>query len=195
MQFRDVRVVPSKFAEDLDKSQYLADPVQYVRDTSLYKAKAVVRTLGQADEIQIASEKDMLIICADTVVLGPNKRIYEKPKSREAQLRNLKIFCYECSDPVKVVTAVTIIHWRNKHDHSFHTFHDETDVDFDPEIPESIVEKYVASGDGDGVAGGFKIQGPASVMIRGVQGCYYNVVGLPLNKTFKALLNTALHAT
>jgi septum formation protein len=50
------------------------------------------------------------------------------------------------------------------------------------------IDAYVASGEGIGKAGGYAVQGRAEAFVRGINGSYSNVVGLPLYETL-ALLN------
>lgn len=46
---------------------------------------------------------------------------------------------------------------------------------------------YIATGEYKGKSGGYGIQGPAASFIKGINGCYFSVWGLPLNK-FTSLL-------
>ena len=54
-------------------------------------------------------------------------------------------------------------------------------------LSEREIEAYIATGDYDGKAGAYGIQGAASSLIEGFQGCYWNVVGLPLELTARLL--------
>ena len=62
-----------------------------------------------------------------------------------------------------------------------------TRVAFKVLTPDEIAD-YVASGEGEGKAGGYAIQGRAEAFVRFINGSYSNVVGLPLYETV-ALLN------
>lgn len=53
--------------------------------------------------------------------------------------------------------------------------------------PASILQAYVDSGEGLDRAGGFAIQGRASVLVRSIEGDYNNVVGFPLFSFFAFL--------
>jgi septum formation protein len=44
------------------------------------------------------------------------------------------------------------------------------------------IEEYVLSGEGLGKAGGVSIQERGASFIKGIEGCFYNVVGLPLSR-------------
>jgi septum formation protein len=61
-----------------------------------------------------------------------------------------------------------------------------TRVVFD-EISEEQIAAYVASGEPFDKAGAYGIQGRASVFVKGIEGCYFNVVGLPLHLLAKLL--------
>lgn len=190
MGFPQVTLMKPSFEEDLDKSHY-TDPVDYVRETSYHKALAIVHDLDIAGD---DATRPKLVVCADTVVIDCSGNIYEKPKSKDIQLKNLMKFCYEDEEPLRVVTAVTLVKWRGKNDYTIQeTFHEETKLYCDPKIPQELLEDYVESGEGIQVAGGFKIQGSSGVIIERIDGDYYNVVGLPLNKVFQALHYQCTH--
>lgn len=192
MGITDLKVMKPSFEENLDKSKYENNPIGYVSDTSRCKAEGIAEDLKiQTRGIQ---EKVRLVVCADTVVIDENNIIYEKPKNKDIQLRNLKNFCYNDSfSPLRVVTAVTIIRWNNKEDFEIREpFHEITKIFCDGKIPVELLEEYVESEDGLNVAGGFKIQGMSGMLIKKIDGDYYNVVGLPLNRTFQAIYKESL---
>ncbi len=61
-----------------------------------------------------------------------------------------------------------------------------TQVTFAPLCPEEI-EDYVASGEPFDKAGAYAIQGRAGRFVTRVEGCYFNVVGLPLARLYRIL--------
>ena len=65
----------------------------------------------------------------------------------------------------------------------------ETNVTFQ-RLTEAQMEDYIASGEWQGKAGGYAIQGLASLFIHQIVGSYSNIVGLPLYET-AALLQGA----
>jgi septum formation protein len=50
------------------------------------------------------------------------------------------------------------------------------------EIPPGRIKKYIATGEPFDKAGAYAVQGKASVFIDSIDGCYFNVVGLPVGK-------------
>ena len=59
-------------------------------------------------------------------------------------------------------------------------------------MSEREIDEYVASGEPMDKAGGYAIQGLASKFIERIDGCYFNVVGLPVAMLYRYLRN-ALH--
>ncbi len=49
-------------------------------------------------------------------------------------------------------------------------------------LSDDEVDRYVATGEPLGKAGGYAIQGLGALIVDEVHGCFYNVVGLPLSR-------------
>ena len=62
-----------------------------------------------------------------------------------------------------------------------HTFYEKTDVTFYP-VSKPDLHTYVDSGDSLDKAGAYGIQGLGGVCVEKIDGCYYNVMGLPINR-------------
>lgn len=56
-------------------------------------------------------------------------------------------------------------------------------------VPERELERYVDSGEPMGKAGAYAIQGLGAGLVESIDGCFYNVVGLPVAKTLKIIEN------
>lgn len=54
-------------------------------------------------------------------------------------------------------------------------------------LSEELILRYVQSGEAMDKAGAYGIQGKAAVFVRKIEGCYYNVVGLPLHRLSQML--------
>jgi septum formation protein len=50
-----------------------------------------------------------------------------------------------------------------------------------------LIERYLDTGESFDKAGAYGIQGYGAALIRGVEGCYFNVMGLPLARLMEAL--------
>ena len=66
-----------------------------------------------------------------------------------------------------------------------------TEVRF-KELTRPEIEAYVQSGEPLDKAGAYGIQGTAGMFVRSISGCYYNVVGLPLNLLYETLTEFGL---
>ena len=65
-------------------------------------------------------------------------------------------------------------------------FHVATDVEFYA-LTEDEIRRYIASGEPMDKAGAYGIQGKGFVLVKGIHGDYFNVVGLPLAETVRHL--------
>ena len=73
------------------------------------------------------------------------------------------------------------------------TDYEATEVEFLP-LDEETIRRYVATGEPMDKAGAYGIQGYGALMVRGVQGCYFNVMGLPLallGETLRSILSSS----
>lgn len=123
-------------------------------------------------------DTDEILITADTLVWLNNK-ILGKPKTYQEAFEMLT----QLSDSThEVFTSVTVKSIRNQM-----TFSDSTKVSFSP-ISEDEIHFYIENFQPFDKAGAYGIQewiGFAKIL--GIQGCYYNVMGLPLQKLYSTL--------
>lgn len=115
---------------------------------------------------------DAIVIGADTVVILDGK-ILNKPADDEQAKRFLSRLSGRTHT---VVTGLSIQRRRDGIDLSAS---ETTRVTFRELSPEEI-EAYVATGEGRDKAGSYAAQGLGSSLIRSIDGCFYNVVGLPV---------------
>jgi len=154
----DFEIIVSNAEENSDKT----DAGELCMELSKIKAKSVAEELN---------DKDALIIGCDTVVVKDGK-ILGKPKNRDDAFGMINFLQNSVHS---VISGLTLIH-GNKEISAF----EETKVSFDKMSSEEI-KSYVDTGECDDKAGGYAIQGLAAPYIKGIEGCYYNVVGLPVN--------------
>jgi septum formation protein len=133
-----------------------ADPVALVRDHALGKARSV-------------HEAGRTTLGVDTTVhLG--KRIYAKPRDEQdarVMLRELAGGTHAVLSGLCLITPAGEV-----------VEHAETLVTF-RELDGAAVDRYAASGEWEGRAGGYAIQGLGGRLVERIDGDYLNVVGLP----------------
>lgn len=158
---------------DTDESSNETDPRALTRDLACRKGKDVVASLN---------DSDVLVISCDTVVWCDGK-ILGKPKSKEDAKEMLRLL----SGRKHTVTSGLSLSLNGK----TVTDSEDTDVYF-AKLSESFIEKYVESGEPMDKAGSYAVQGVASMWIEKIDGCYFNVVGLPVRLLFKLLQKLGL---
>ncbi|SOV81776.1 septum formation protein MAF homologue, putative [Plasmodium reichenowi] len=120
-----------------------------------------------------------IIISCDTIVTL-NNEIIEKPVNKQHAHDILKKLS---SNVHSVFTAVCIFLYKKKIPI---TFIEKTQVYFDDLMEEDILQ-YINTKEPYDKAGAYSIQGVGSQFIKKIDGCYYNVMGLPINKLSKFL--------
>lgn len=137
--------------------------------------KAVEELARQKAEDVFSRNPDCMIIAADTVVALGNT-ILGKPK-HEADAFNM---LSSLSGRRHTVFTGVCIRTKDKTD----IFHVATDVEFYP-LSDKEIKDYIATGEPMDKAGAYGIQGKGFVLVKGIHGDYFNVVGLPLAETVR----------
>jgi septum formation protein len=120
-----------------------------------------------------------IVICADTIVVL-NNHILEKPENEQHAFEILSKLSGKTHN---VITGYGLI----KKDAEMSVFdHALTRVSF-RKLNQSEIYAYIYSGEPFDKAGGYGAQGFGSLLIDHVEGCFFNVVGLPLSKLFQTL--------
>jgi septum formation protein len=120
-----------------------------------------------------------LVIAADTVV-ALEDRILGKPRSEEDARRMLEMLSGRTHT---VLTGVQIVRLPDAERVSFV---ESTLVHFD-QLSHEEISRYLSTAEPHDKAGAYAIQGRAGRYIPRIEGCYFNVVGLPLARVQKAL--------
>ena len=145
-------------------------PKEMVQRLALAKAELVAaRAVGPA-----------IVIAADTVVTLDGA-MFGKPRTTEDARQMLEKLSGRTHS---VITGVALIRLP---DVERAEFQEITQVQFATLDDEEIV-RYLSSGEPFDKAGAYAIQGLAGRYIPRIEGCYYNVVGLPLARLFSALV-------
>ena len=111
-----------------------------------------------------------LVLGADTLV-ALEDQILGKPQDREDAVRMLSLLQ---GREHRVVTGVAL-KWGSRKCSAVEV----TRVRFRA-LDADAVRAYAATGEGDDKAGAYAIQGCGALLVEGIEGCYFNVVGLPL---------------
>lgn len=148
------------------------DPRQHVVRLAREKALAVAISSGET------------ILAADTVVVVDG-RVLGKPESREQAAWMLRLLA---GREHEVVTGICL-----RRGDCLVTDAESTRVRF-VAMSDQEIDSYVESGEPMDKAGAYAIQGLASKFIDRVEGCYFNVVGLPIALVYRHLKELRLAA-
>lgn len=148
---------------DVDEQPYPGEsPRRYVKRVALDKARVVAQRTRKG-----------IIISADTIVVLKH-RILGKPDDRQHAIRMLRMLS---NTEHEVVTGVVVLDAETGKKLSRTSI---TRVWF-KKLSLRDIESYAATGEPLDKAGAYGIQGMASLFVRRIDGCYFNVVGLPLS--------------
>ncbi len=115
-----------------------------------------------------------IVVSADEIIVF-NGKILGKPHTEEKAREMLNKIS---GNIIEVITGIAVIDVENKKE--LQDF-ELTKVKM-KKMTEREIEDYIKSGEPLDKAGAFGIQGKASVFVEKIEGCYFNVVGLPLFK-------------
>lgn len=141
-------------------------PQEVVMSLALQKAQAVA-----------AENEDAVVVGSDTVVALDGKNL-GKPHSESEACEMLRLLSGRTH---KVFTGVAVVG-----DGKEKSFFDETDVEF-YSLGEDEIKKYVATGEPMDKAGAYGIQGKGSVLVKKINGDFFNVMGLPIAKLYREM--------
>ena len=159
-------IIPAKGEEVITKTL----PWEVVEELSFQKAK----------EIADKQEEDCIVIGSDTIV-AKEEEIMGKPKDEADAFRMIRQIAGTVH---QVYTGVTLI--RTGKEPKVITFAEKTEVHLYPMSDEEI-HAYIATKDPMDKAGAYGIQGDFAIHVKGIEGDYYNVVGLPIGKVYQEL--------
>ena len=157
MGVRDFRIITPDIDEHMDRD---LPPAELVRQISEEKARAVAAQVGP----------DAVVIAADTVV-ALDGAVLGKPAD---ELDAFKMLSTLSGCRHQVYTGLTVLRGEEQY-----TVSEETTVTF-RELSAEEIDRYVATGEPMDKAGAYGIQGYGALLVEGIQGDYYNVMGLPV---------------
>lgn len=147
-------------------------PGDYVRRLALEKARAA-RTARQVSSRTI-------FVGADTAVVAATDEILGKPQSEEDARRMLRILSGVTHE---VRTGLALL---GPPDEPERVVEETTRVTFAP-LSDDEIDAYVQTGEPFDKAGSYGIQGIAGRYVTRIEGCYFNVMGLPLARLWSLL--------
>ena len=162
-------------AADADETCDITDPGERVEFISLKKCLAARDKL--VSEGMDPADTETIIIASDTLVTLDGEFL-GKPRDEADAFRMMELL-----EGRTHTVASGIAVW---HKGRTVTAHELTGVTFAPMNPAEILA-YIATGESFGKAGGYAIQGHAARYITGIQGDYFNVVGLPVRRLYETL--------
>lgn len=166
----ECKIIPA----DIDESAFseASSPEDYTVTLSREKAAKVSPTYP-----------GHLTIAADTVV-SLDGQLLGKPNDENQALEYLQMLSGRTH---QVTTGVTLADFESENNYREHSFHVTTDVTFDV-LPDDVIRAYISTGSPMDKAGGYGIQDDwGALLVAGINGDYYNVVGFPLNRFYREL--------
>ena len=161
-------VIPSDFEEA---------PVD-MKPHDLVEHYAYMKAMDVFSKVRATIGSETYIIGSDTIVYS--QKVMGKPKSKAEAFEMLS----ELSGKEhQVMSGLCII---QAHTGKSITLHESTRV-WMRELKEREINNYIASHEPMDKAGAYAIQGIGSLFVEKIEGCYFNVVGLPVNKLYKIM--------
>ena len=158
---------PKIYPSGADESSREKDPALLTQRLAFLKA----------EEVQRQFDRETLIIGADTVVYD-GERILCKPKTEEEAYLMLSGLSGRTH---AVYTGVCLLYGEKKMG-----FCEKTLIHI-AKMTEEEIRDYLAIGESMDKAGSYNIQGPFSRFVKGIEGDYYNVMGLPIARLYQSL--------
>ena len=169
---------------DLMKLNYeviISDVNENMSQKLSYKNLAKNLSYIKAEDVFNKTNGERLIIGADSMVVFGSK-IYGKPKNEDDAYNMLKSLSNKWH---KVITGLSVIIEKNNEIKKYSTF-EVTKVKF-CKLNNDMIKKYLSFNEYNDKAGAYAIQGYFGTFVEKINGNYFNVVGLPINKLFKIL--------
>ena len=143
-------------------------------------AAAFVRRAARAKAgIVACRHKTGLVLGADTIVQVANRTL-GKPASEEEARRMLRSLSGRWHEVFTGICLIDCASGRSRSGHACSRVHFRR-------LRRQEIDWYLATGEHRDKAGAYAIQGLASLFIDRIEGCYFNVVGLPVSLVCRRL--------
>lgn len=141
----------------------------------------IALAIARRKSLSLNLAQNQLALTADTVV-AIDGLVFGKPKDSDEAARFLGKLSGKRHE---VITAIALREGNNDPVLSF----ESTNVYFSA-LCDDDINWYISTGEPFGKAGGYAIQGVGGVFIERIEGCYFNVVGLPVFNLFQLIGKT-----
>lgn len=186
LSFAMMPALGKEYADDSCKEDYVVHLAEH-------KAREVLERIEQDPNsprgIELKPGDPFCVIGADTVVVCCGT-ILGKPKDRTDAVRMIRLLQGRTHE---VMTGVSLFwkSWGTKKEADGDSFHCTTRVHVVPMEEKEILD-YIETGEADDKAGAYGIQGAFGIYVSGIEGDYYNVVGLPISELYQHMKKDGL---
>ena len=162
---------------DVEEVTTQTEPREVVKELSHQKAWAVA---GQCGEDVLVIGADTIVACGETILGKPRDDAHAKEMLGQLQGNRHHVY-----------TGVTLVCKRNGQRESV-SFVEDTRVSIVP-MDDAQMDAYLATGEHRDKAGAYAVQGRFAIYVQGLDGDYYNVVGLPISRLYRECLKMEIN--
>ena len=177
----DLKIILPKADEAGTIRAWQGDPPELARQLAMLKAAAVLKGARPAGK--------NCIVAADTLVVDRG-RILGKPADDKEAASQLKAL----SGRTHFVYTGLVLALYQDQELELLSAVEKTTVQFN-ELDQAMIDWYVKTKEPFGKAGSYAIQGYGAALVKSIDGCYYNVMGLPLTRLLGLLRQAAAELT
>lgn len=179
---------------DAPEKAIFTTPAEFVCELARQKAEHVIEKLKTDSRVQqtVSANEEIVIISADTIVFQ-DEEVLGKPATEEDAFRMLRSISGKTHE---VYTGVSVFIFSDIRKSALRSasFAESTKVSV-AEITDCEIMTYISSREPFDKAGAYGIQGQFSKFIRGIEGDYFNVVGLPVCRLYEHLKKLGVPCT
>ena len=136
-----------------------------------------VARVSRCKALAVSREPEDVVVAADTIVVCQGE-VLGKPRDKEDAARMLRLLS---GSTHQVMTGCTVLQGSRAE-----TFTQVTQLHFRP-LSEKEIHRYIATGEPMDKAGAYGIQGKGALLVEGIRGDFFNVMGLPLLRLSRML--------
>ena len=167
----------------VDKFDIMVCKEDEILDNTLsIKEQSIKLAYDKAKNIFNRTTGDRIVIGSDTIVVDENDKIYGKPQDREDAIKILNSIK---GKEHRVFTSIAVLVSKNG------KIYEDTDCDiarvYIDNMTDEEVTKWVDTGEAYDKAGAYAVQGRFAKHIEKIDGNFWTVMGLPINKVYNIL--------